>query len=86
MLLNAAWARNHGTGMFILPQKSEIDRLKDTLAEVVPGMPPAVLQALDGVTPDTCGRCSAFQNGQCTERGFWVKQTDPACDFFVAQS
>lgn len=86
MLLNAAWARNHGTGMFILPQKSEIDQLKDNLIEVVPGIPPAVLQALDGPTPDTCGRCSAFQNGQCTERGFWVKPADPACDFFASVS
>lgn len=86
MLLNAAWARNHGTGMFILPQKSEIDQLKDNLIEVVPGIPPAVLQALDGPTPDTCGRCSAFQNGQCTERGFWVKPADPACDFFAGVS
>lgn len=37
-------------------------------------------------SPDTCADCSSFRGGRCADRGFLVKETEPACSFFVAAS
>jgi phage terminase large subunit len=42
-----------------------VQRLREMMAQAVP----------DGV----CGSCSAYTDGQCTERGFRVGENDPGC-------
>lgn len=87
MLLNAAWARNHGTGMFILPQRDREDVLPDSLLQVMPGVPPAVLQALEPLPQGAvCGRCTAYRDGYCGERfNVRVREGDLGCDLFVGR-
>jgi hypothetical protein len=83
MLLNVAWARSHGTTMFITPfgdsgRAPEVQAIADQM----PGLPESVLQMLEAPA-GACGRCSAFDNGTCNERGFLVGAKDPGCQLFM---
>lgn len=86
LVYSYAMTGDYGKTKMILPDW--VDRTsRDWIAQNMPNAPPSVIEALEHQpTPDTCARCSAFQDGQCTERGFWVKPADPACDSFVSLS
>lgn len=85
MLLNVAWARSHGTTMFLNPQSVEAiaqDPAAVAVADAMPGLPQGVIDMIR--TPDgTCGRCIAFEEGRCNERNFLVAATAPGCDLYL---
>lgn len=85
MLMNAAWARNHGTTMMFLPDSDSGP--EDSIARVMPGLPSDVVAAVDGeLQPDgTCAACAAFnrERSWCGERQFLVRPVDPACGLFM---
>jgi hypothetical protein len=85
MLCDIAWARNHGAGSCILPETTPVATMSTTerLAESLPGLSLRGLGIVGSVPSGVCGRCTAFQNGRCTERGFSVVSTDPGCPLFV---
>ncbi len=85
MLLNVAWARSHGTTMFLNPEAVapiEPSAAAAAVAEAMPGLPRAVVEMLNA-PHGSCGRCLAFENGFCTERKFRVGVKDPGCDLFL---
>jgi hypothetical protein len=85
MLLNVAWARSHGTTMFLNPdalQTPSPSEVQQQVAQAMPGLPQGVVNMLS-LPEGTCGRCISFQEGLCTERNFLVKERDPGCDFFI---
>ena len=47
----------------------------------MPGLPPAVVQ-LFASQEEVCCRCACFEMGVCSERGFLVGESDPACPMF----
>lgn len=88
MLLNVAWSRAHGMTMFL-----NIDALEGpqpgptavAVAEAMPGLPSGVLNLFE--SPEgTCGRCSAFVDGRCTERNFLTAPTAPGCDLYIQRT
>lgn len=87
MCLALAWFRSHGTSHFILPgvdsMRDKDQSLAETVEKKMPGLPVHVLGMLERET-ETCGRCDAYRAGLCQERGAQVRETDPACDLFVA--
>ncbi len=89
MLCDVAWARQHGTGMVILPENPANAPLSAPAAvnaeKNMPGLPRQVLQMMDQVAPGTCGACEAFRDGYCTAREFAVGEKDAACPFYVGR-
>ncbi|MFT8945965.1 MAG: phage terminase large subunit family protein [Acetobacter aceti] len=88
MLCDVAWARVNGTSTFILPDVpgnapagSDIARA-ERIEQRLPGLPAAVVRMMADAPEGSCGRCSAFKDGQCIERDFTVRAIDPGCDFF----
>jgi hypothetical protein len=86
MLCDVAWARNHGAGTMILPDaNAPKTTMQEKVEKAMPGLPSAVLAMMD--TPDgTCGRCSAFEAGNCTARGLVVQPKDPGCSIYVGRT
>lgn len=83
MLLNVAWARNHGTTMFLNPpEPDKPNDLAENVGGQMPGLPQGVLKMID-IPKGTCGRCQSFASGQCLERGLLVAAKDPGCDFYI---
>lgn len=83
MLLNVAWARSHGTTMFLTPDDTNGREGRAAAVEKqMPGLPSGVLDMLH-LSGDVCGRCTSFDGGVCAERGFIVAATDPGCPVFV---
>jgi hypothetical protein len=88
MLLNVAWARSHGTTMFLNPESvlpDEPSAVARQVADAMPGLPPGVLGMLS-LPEGTCGRCIAFEEGRCTERNFLTSDRSPGCDLFIERS
>jgi len=52
--------------------------------EAMPGLPYHVLDLMENLPKNSCGRCVHFDNGYCTERGFKTQAKDVACHFFVS--
>ena len=85
MLLNVAWARAHGTAMFIMPQQdADMSVKRETVEKAMPGLPLGVLKALEIPEGEVCGRCSAFENNRCLERGYLVRPADQGCHLFIS--
>ena len=83
MLLNVAWARSHGTTMFLNPPDESLRT--GAVAKVerqMPGLPSSVLNMME-LTGEVCGRCVCFENGNCTDRGYLVQPSDPGCPIFI---
>jgi hypothetical protein len=85
MLCDVAWARNHGTGSFIMPDQTK-DTVETPLAQKVeknmPGLPKHILAMIDQTAPGTCGRCSAYDKDRgsyCSMRALIVQARDPGC-------
>jgi hypothetical protein len=92
MLCDVAWARNHGTGSFMMPETK--DALATPLAQRVeqnmPGLPKHIVAMIDQGAPGTCGGCSAYDKAKgswCSMRDLIVQPNDPACPIYdpVAQ-
>ena len=87
MLCDVAWSRTNGMSTIMLPENDVKAATGQTaqaraLERDMPGLPPSVVQMLDDVPQGSCGRCSAFEAGQCTARGLLVKAVDAGCDMF----
>jgi|GEM_PF-905052 len=86
MLCDVAWARAHGTSMFILPDddgKVGNVQVNDTV-QALPGMQQA-LQLASAALADTCGLCqNRNENGICSENFMRVKEATPGCIAFLA--
>lgn len=83
MLMNVAWARSHGHGLFLNPMaaSSGESEAKTQIEQAMPGLPGGVVGMLRA-QHDVCGSCSSFEDGACSERGFTVGARDPACSVF----
>ena len=89
MLLDVAWARQHGTSTFILPTLPEAPKVQKQLTDSMPGLSPQVIQMVqEPLAGVVCGRCVSFDKDskRCTERGFNVQAKDHGCEIFVAVS
>lgn len=86
MLLNVAWARSHGTTMFLTaPEVPAGPSAVEAVERSMPGLPSAVVNMME-LTGDVCGRCACFDNGVCIDRGYLVQPTDPGCPLFLESS
>ncbi|MBI1207413.1 MAG: hypothetical protein GC191_09000 [Azospirillum sp.] len=83
MLCDVAWARNHGTSTFVMPEERAMTTQAEKLKDSAPGLPGHVLRLVNDAPEGTCGRCSSFDGGACRARGFRVGARDPACVVFV---
>lgn len=86
MLCDVAWARNHGTGVFIMPDPKNVtppgtQRSAQAAAQAMHGLPANVV-AMMAAREGTCGSCSAFQDGRCIERDLTVERTMAACALY----
>lgn len=86
MLCCAAWCRAYGTTSFMLPEAAPVSEIRSVVEKSLPGLPSNVLRLVDEPPAGyVCGRCSAFKDGHCTERGFSVAAQDAGCHVFVPQ-
>jgi hypothetical protein len=88
MLCDVAWARAHGTSMFILPGDENGAVLPvNEHVQGLPGMSSA-LQAAQASLSDTCGQCSNRDevSGICTENFLRVKESSPGCIAFMRRA
>lgn len=96
MLCDVAWARSHGTGMFILPgaepmggpPKAGAREAMGAMAQALPPTVQAMLGHPDLPAGDLCGRCGHYgdkarESAACGWRGFQVRARDRGCGFFV---
>ena len=62
MLADVAWARNYGTGSFMMPEVKDalVTDLAQRVEQSMPGLPKHIVAMIDQTPPGTCGRCSAF--------------------------
>ena len=92
MLCDIAWARNHGTSFFIMPEHQDMALPELTVAERVeramPGLPKAVIAMINDQPAGTCSRCSSYPRnadgtvpptGLCEIRGLIAAARDPSC-------
>jgi hypothetical protein len=90
MLCDVAWARNHGTTTFFLPQgDKEMSETQKKVIDAMPGLNPQVVKMVEDLVPgEVCGRCIGFDKstGMCTERGLKVRATDQKCILFLPVS
>ena len=87
MLCDVGWARNHGTGSFMMPDAAHQGAaapMAERVAAAMPGLPNHVLAMMDNVPIGSCGRCSAFNKAtsRCDMRDFTVRAVDPGCAIF----
>ena len=86
MLCDIAWARNHGTGSFWVPQVKDGPEtpLAQKVADAMPGLPRHVVAMIDNLPQGVCGRCSAFDQTRswCAMRDFAVQARDPGCPIY----
>lgn len=82
MLLNVAWARSHGTTMFLSVDDTPREKVVDEIERHMPGLPSKVMDMIQ-LVGDVCGLCSAYEDGRCTERGLLIEADDPSCPMFI---
>lgn len=78
---------DYGRTRFLYSDAPAVSSLVARVDQQMPGLPGGVLGMLDDMdVPDACGRCRHFspEAGLCTDRGFLVKENDPACLIFSA--
>ena len=64
--------------MFILPHEGKVSVRIERVEQTMPGLPSGVVQMFE-YRDGTCGGCTSFEHGFCTERGCLVAETDPEC-------
>lgn len=86
MLLNVAWARAHGTAMFLFPdEKESADTISVPGAVAADPMLSRLAEERAAIGPGKCGSCSAFdpERGFCDQREVLVRPGDTACFLYV---
>jgi hypothetical protein len=60
------------------------DRRK-TVEAFMPGLPPQVLDALNNLPEESCGRCLSYMpdTQRCCDRNCLVRPADPGCGMFL---
>ena len=87
MLCDVAWARSHGTSMFIVPEEPQMNDIQKALQEALPGLPTSVIDMVQQVPKGmVCGNCSSFdpELKVCRENGLLVGEKTPGCEMFVS--
>jgi len=90
MLCDVAWARAHGTNLFIMPDgdtsmpnkaddaRMQLDKVPlahaSRVVEIMTSAPAAML--------NRCGTCAAFMDGRCTERDVFTDAGQLACEIY----
>lgn len=84
MLLNVAWARSHGTTMFLNPADAtvSVSSVSAQIQRDMPGLPSSVVGLME-LSGEVCGRCVCFEDGRCSDRGYLVQASDPGCLIFI---
>jgi hypothetical protein len=85
MLCDVAWARAHGTNMFILPGGEERQAVEvNEHVKSLPGMSDKLVAAATALA-DTCGQCQNRdpESGICGETFMRVKEETPGCIGFL---
>ena len=82
MMLNAAWARAHGTSTFLIPKGKPMD----TVLVGLEGLPNELATVIIEQHENRCGSCFNFvdEKGLCKLRNLIVKPTDYACDYYFS--
>lgn len=85
MLCDVAWSRAHGTSTFMLPTAPVMGEMQAKVAAAMPGLPQHVLNAIEDISGDVCGKCEAFDPdaSRCKERRLTVRAADPACPVYL---
>lgn len=86
MLCDVAWARSHGTSTFILPPAMPAPGMPVDLVDKLQsiGLPNTVVEMVRALPPgEVCGKCTAFEDGVCTERGFNTTSDSRGCELFI---
>lgn len=86
MLMNVAWARAHGTSMFLFPEEDKKEELTMNGAKVASPMIEAMRDARAAVEDmGTCGTCLSYDaaGGRCGERDLRVQPSDVGCVIFL---
>jgi len=86
MLCDVAWARAHGTTSFIMASETALPKEQQVAAEAMPGLPVDVLDMIQGLTGEVCGRCESYdkEKSKCNSRNLVVRPKDPGCFEFIA--
>lgn len=88
MLCDVAWARAFGTSTFLMPPAAEdnpVHVVRGNGAAVMQHIPSAAQEVMEmPLSGEVCGRCTAFQDNRCVERGVTVRPKDPGCFQFVS--
>ncbi len=91
MLCDVAWARAYGTSTFLMPpaappEEAPVQIVRGGGSAVTQSLPMAAqeVMAAQHLSGDVCGRCTAFAEGRCVERGVLVRPKDPGCFQFMA--
>jgi predicted phage terminase large subunit-like protein len=74
---------NEPSQIFIPDVGKPINPLQARILKEMPGLPSAVVDAIQIPSGMFCGNCSAYVAGQCADRGFLVGERDVGCDSFI---
>jgi predicted phage terminase large subunit-like protein len=74
---------NEPSQIFIPDVGKPINPLQARILKEMPGLPSAVVDAIQIPSGMFCGNCSAYVSGQCADRGFLVGERDTGCDSFI---
>lgn len=88
MLCDVAWARNHGTSTFFLPEPTPEEKAAQSIRATVPELSQALRQVVQ-VTGRKCGNCTGFNDERgdwCNLRGFAVKPEDVECPVWTEKA
>jgi len=86
MLCDVAWARSHGTTMFLMPEVQKDYSLKvEEVVRLPEGIAGPIEHAMDVHAEslrDCCGACAYRDAGLCSETGLLVRMDTPGCIMF----
>lgn len=89
MLCDVAWARAHGTTLFMLPEPPKDYSIKpEAIVRLPEGIAAPIEEAIvvrDEAMRDSCGRCAYRDAGLCSETGLLVRMDTPGCIMFSEQ-
>ena len=84
MMACAAWCRAYGSSSFIMPDMMAGPAASAAAAveRNMPGLPAAVMGAMQDLPAGVCGRCVHFAANACQERDFNVSPLDASCPLY----
>lgn len=84
MLMNVAWARAHGTTMFLFADESSQETNEMSNAKVTSQILDQIKEQRAAVADlGTCGACISYLEGKCQERDLRVRPEDTGCAIFL---